>query len=67
MTSENTGVIPLPAQNATISRSSWGPRQNTPVGGDASTRSPGRSVSIIQFDTTPPGTRLTVTANSSST
>ena len=29
--------------------------------------SPGASVSFIQFDTTPPGTRLTVTWSSSST
>ena len=44
-----------------------GPRQNTPAGTLASTTSPASSVSIIEFDTTPPGTRCTVTCSSSST
>ena len=66
LSSENTGVIPLPALKATTSPSP-GPRQNTPAGRVASTTWPGASVSFIQFDTTPPGTRFTVTCSSEST
>ncbi len=66
LSSENTGVMPLPPLNATISPSP-GARRKAPAGTLASTTSPGASVSIIQFDTTPPGTRFTVTVSSSST
>ena len=58
--------MPLPALNATMSPSP-GARQNTPAGTLASTTSPGASESIIQFETSPPGTRFTVTCSSSST
>jgi hypothetical protein len=65
-TRESTGVIPLPALNATTSP--WpGPRRNTPAGRVASTVSPSLSWSFIQFDTTPPGVRFTVTFSSGST
>ena len=59
------GVTPLPPQNATIG---WSPSrgQNTPAGGVTSRMSPSRTVSLSQLDTSPPGTRLTVTARSSS-
>ena len=63
---ENTGVIPLPPAKATTSVSPGG-RQKTPAGQVVSMTSPGPSASIIQFDTTPPATRFTVTWNSSST
>ena len=66
LTSEKTGVIPLPPAKATRSPSP-GVRRKTPAGQVASISSPASSVSFIQFDTTPSGTRLTVTWSSSST
>ena len=62
---ENTGVIPLPAANATTS-SSVAPRTKAPNGLLTSMRSPSRTVSFSRLDTTPPGTRLIVTCRSAS-
>ena len=64
--SECTGVMPLPAQNATTS-SSPAVSRKTPAGRVTSTMSPAAKCSFIQFDTTPSGVRFTVTANSGST
>ncbi len=64
--SETTGVIPLPALNATTSRSSV-PRRKKPAGRATSTMLPGERWSWIQVDTVPPGTFFTVTRSSSST
>ena len=62
---EITGVIPLPPANATIGVScSWSTK--SPAGRSTSMVSPGASVSFIQFDMRPPGTRLTVVMNGSS-
>lgn len=67
LTSENTGVMPLPPAYATRGRSSASTRrQNEPGGRVASSGSPGRSRSCIQPETSPPGTRLTVTHTSPS-
>ena len=66
LTKDSTGVIPLPALNATRSPG-LGPSRNTPAGRVASSVSPSVSSSFIQFDTTPPGVRLTVTVSSAST
>ena len=65
-TREMTGVIPLPPANRTRSPAP-GVRRNTPAGQVASISSPTASVSFIQLDTSPSGTRLTVTWSSSST
>ena len=65
LTIENTGVTPLPPQNATTGPSP-GRSQNTPAGGISSSSSPAATWSWSQFDTTPPGTRFTVTASRSS-
>ena len=60
--SERTGVMPLPAAKATTSPS---PRElKNPAGRATSMRSPVADESIIQFETMPPGTRLTVTRSS---
>ena len=61
---ERTGVMPLPPAKATIGLSS-APRTKSPDGGSTSIVSPAASVSIIQFDIFPPGTRFTVTVNGS--
>ena len=66
LTIENTGVIPLPAAKATTSPSPRASRK-TPAGGATSITSPTCSVSFIQFETMPPGTRFTVTRSSGST
>ena len=62
---ESTGVMPLPALKATTSPSprSW----KNPAGRATSMRSPAATWSFIQFETTPPGVRLTVTRSSVST
>ena len=65
-TSECTGVIPLPALNATTS-SSPAVRRKTPAGRVTSITSPAANRSFMKFDTTPPGVRFTVTVRSGST
>ena len=65
-TRDRTGVMPLPALKATTSRSPAPSRKN-PAGRLTSTTAPGTTWSLIQLDTGPPGTRLTVTRSSSST
>ena len=66
LTSEMTGVIPLPALKAT--RSPWpAVRRKKPAGLATSTTSPGARWSFNQLDTTPPVVRLTVTRSSAST
>ena len=71
LSSESTGVIPLPALRATRSppppKSPPPPRVNTPAGRVTSMGSPGARWSFIQFDTTPSGVRFTVTLSSVST
>ena len=62
---EITGVMPLPPQNPMIGRSPSRMR-NVPDGLDTSTRSPTDTLSLSQLETTPPSTRLTVTARSPS-
>ncbi len=62
---ESTGVMPLPPAKATIG-ASVSRSTKSPVGRMTSTASPAASVSIIQFDMRPPGTRLTVVVNGSS-
>jgi hypothetical protein len=57
--------MPLPPANATIS-SAVSRRQNRPSGGAAWISTPSATVSLSQFDTTPPGSRLTVICKSSS-
>ena len=60
-----TGVMPLPPQKATIGRLA-SRTQKVPEGRVTSERSPSATWSTSQLETTPPGTRLTVTASSSS-
>ncbi len=55
-----TGVTPLPPTKATTGRGA-GSRQKTPAGLVTSSSSPSCTWSWNQFDTRPPGTRLTVT------
>ena len=62
---EITGVMPLPPQNPMIGRRRPG-TQNVPDGLVTSTRSPSDTWSMNQLETTPPGTRLTVTVRSPS-
>jgi hypothetical protein len=64
LTIERTGVMPLPPAKATIG-ASVARNTNRPAGGIASIVSPGASVSFIQFDIFPPGTRFTVTVKGS--
>ena len=62
---EITGVIPLPAAKATTSRrASIAP--NVPAGAITSSTSPAWTRSFSQFETRPPGTRLTVICRSGS-
>ena len=61
---EITGVMPLPPANATIGTSVLRSTKS-PVGRITSIVSPGASVSIIQFDICPPGTRFTAVAKRS--
>ncbi len=61
---ERTGVMPLPPAKATIGVSAARSTKR-PAGGITSIVSPGASVSFIQFDIFPPGTRLTVTVKGS--
>ncbi len=65
MAIEIRGVMPLPPQNPMI-----GPvparMRNAPDGLVTSTTSPSETWSSNQLETAPPGTRLTVTARSSS-
>ena len=58
LTSEMTGVMPLPPANATIG-TSVARSTKSPAGRITSMVSPGSRVSFIQFDIRPPGTRLT--------
>ncbi len=60
------GVIPLPPANATNASESLLPSRNTkrPSGGAACSSPPSAAVSFNQFETTPPGSRLTVIRNS---
>ena len=58
-----TGVTPLPPQYATTARSS-AVVQNTPAGLVASSTSPSATWSWNQLETSPPGTRFTVTVRS---
>ena len=61
---EITGVMPLPPANATIG-TSVSRSTNSPAGRITSMVSPGASVSFIQFDMRPPGTRFTVVVKGS--
>lgn len=64
--SDMIGVIPLPPAKATISES-VSRNRNRPSGGAAWISAPSDTVSFSQFDTSPPGSRLTVIRSSSST
>ena len=60
LSSESTGVMPLPALKCTIGRS-LSRSTKRPSGGSTWMRSPGRSSSLNQFETRPSSMRLTVT------
>jgi hypothetical protein len=59
------GVMPEPAASSNSSSSSES-GVNVPAGPAISRMSPARTLSQIQFDTCPPGTRLTVTVGAAS-
>ena len=63
LTSENTGVIPLPPAKATIGVV-LGRSVKTPAGRVRASTSPSPTRSSIQFDTRPPATRFTVSVSS---
>ena len=64
--SENTGVMPLPPANATMSPVAES-RQKRPAGRVDSTTSPADNASVNHVETTPSSTRLTLTCSSSTT
>ena len=55
-----TGVMPLPPDRNRYFADGWRAAVNTPKGPSAAMRCPGAIVSWSQFETRPPGWRLTV-------